>query len=81
VTPVPRGVLKPSCCIILQGGKQVLLLNGGADASAAAYSVGYESPSQLSREYRRLFGAPPMQDVKQLRGQMQNQANIVQETP
>ncbi|MGV7208223.1 AraC family transcriptional regulator [Oxalobacteraceae bacterium A2-2] len=60
---------------------RLLLLNGAADASTAAYSVGYESPSQFSREYRRLFGAPPMQDVKQLRGQMQDRANIVQETP
>jgi AraC-like DNA-binding protein len=44
-----------------------LLLNGGTDAATAAYQVGYESQSQFSREYRRLFGAPPMQDVKRLR--------------
>lgn len=36
------------------------------DASTAAYDVGYESPSQFSREYRRLFGAPPMRDVRNL---------------
>ncbi|KQW90308.1 hypothetical protein ASC94_18640 [Massilia sp. Root418] len=46
---------------------RALLLNGGTDAATAAYQVGYESQSQFSREYRRLFGAPPMQDVKRLR--------------
>jgi AraC-like DNA-binding protein len=30
------------------------------DAATAAYDVGYESPSQFSREYRRLFGSPPL---------------------
>jgi AraC-like DNA-binding protein len=37
------------------------------DVSAAAFRVGYESPSQFSREYSRLFGAPPLRDVKSLR--------------
>jgi AraC-like DNA-binding protein len=46
---------------------RALLLNGDTDAATAAYQVGYESQSQFSREYRRLFGAPPMQDVKRLR--------------
>ncbi|MEV4782234.1 AraC family transcriptional regulator [Burkholderia sp. LMU1-1-1.1] len=46
---------------------RTLLLNGDIDAGTAAYKVGYESQSQFSREYRRLFGAPPMQDVKKLR--------------
>jgi AraC-like DNA-binding protein len=46
---------------------RTLLLNGDIDAGTAAYQVGYESASQFSREYRRLFGAPPMQDVKRLR--------------
>lgn len=41
-----------------------LLLNGTANATAAALEVGYESPAQFSREYRRLFGLPPLQDVK-----------------
>ena len=43
-----------------------LLLSGAVDATTAAYQVGYESQSQFSREYRRLFGAPPMRDVKNL---------------
>ncbi len=40
-----------------------LMLGSGLDAAAAAFRVGYESPSQFSREYRRMFGAPPRQDV------------------
>lgn len=44
-----------------------LMLNQGAEAAVAGYAVGYESPSQFSREYRRLFGAPPAQDIATLR--------------
>ena len=44
-----------------------LLLNGDMDAASAAFEVGYESATQFNREYRRLFGAPPMQDVKAIR--------------
>jgi AraC-like DNA-binding protein len=41
-----------------------LMLTEHVDASTAAFEVGYESPSQFSREYSRLFGAPPMRDIK-----------------
>ncbi|MGF6151770.1 AraC family transcriptional regulator N-terminal domain-containing protein [Pseudomonas fluorescens] len=44
-----------------------LMLAEGIDASAAGYRVGYESPSQFSREYSRLFGAPPLRDLARLR--------------
>ncbi len=44
-----------------------LMLGDEADAATAAYRVGYESPSQFSREYARLFGAPPARDVARLR--------------
>jgi AraC-like DNA-binding protein len=44
-----------------------LMLNDGRDAASAAFEVGYESPSQFSREYARLFGAPPKRDVVSLR--------------
>lgn len=37
------------------------------DAASAAHRVGYESPSQFSREYRRQFGAPPRRDIELLR--------------
>ena len=43
-----------------------LMLVGNATASAAGFAVGYESPSQFSREYRRLFGAPPRLDIERL---------------
>jgi len=39
-----------------------------ADASRPASEVGYESASQFSREYSRLFGLPPKRDAEQLRG-------------
>ncbi|MGE8413362.1 MAG: AraC family transcriptional regulator [Pseudomonas sp.] len=44
-----------------------LMLAEGLEASAAGYRVGYESPSQFSREYSRLFGAPPLRDMARLR--------------
>lgn len=44
-----------------------LMLSDGLDAASAAHRVGYESPSQFSREYRRLFGAPPRADLAQMR--------------
>ena len=47
-----------------------LLMSQAVDASEAAYQVGYESPSQFSREYSRLFGCPPMEDIKRLRGSL-----------
>ncbi|MDR1546179.1 MAG: AraC family transcriptional regulator, partial [Deltaproteobacteria bacterium] len=43
-----------------------LMLAERRDAADAAFEVGYESPSQFSREYARLFGAPPSRDVKNL---------------
>jgi AraC-like DNA-binding protein len=44
-----------------------LMLSGAMDATTAAMTVGYESPSQFSREYRRLFNRPPRQDIQALR--------------
>jgi len=44
-----------------------LMLAENMNAGTAALEVGYESPSQFSREYRRLFEKPPLQDVAQLR--------------
>lgn len=37
------------------------------DAATAAFEVGYESPSQFNREYKRFFGTPPMRDIQALR--------------
>jgi len=44
-----------------------LLLSESIDAGAASRRVGYESASQFSREYRRLFGSPPLRDIERLR--------------
>jgi AraC-like DNA-binding protein len=44
-----------------------LILSQSLDAATASHSVGYESPSQFSREYKRTFGAPPAQDIARLR--------------
>lgn len=44
-----------------------LMLSEGLDASLAGHRVGYGSPSQFSREYRRLFGAPPLRDLTAMR--------------
>jgi len=43
-----------------------LMLTEQMDAAAAAFEVGYESPSQFSREYSRQFGAPPIRDIRNL---------------
>lgn len=43
-----------------------LMLEHRMDVASAAFKVGYESPSQFSREYSRLFGAPPLRDIRNL---------------
>lgn len=50
----------------LQEARQ-LMLNQHVDAAAASGRVGYESASQFSREYSRVFGLPPQQDVRRMR--------------
>ncbi len=44
-----------------------LMLAEPTDAATAAFQVGYESASQFNREYSRMFGAPPLRDIKKLR--------------
>ncbi|MGL4618355.1 MAG: AraC family transcriptional regulator [Chroococcidiopsis sp.] len=55
-----------------------LMLSEDFDAIATADQVGYESPSQFSREYARMFGAPPMRDVERLRTAWTDNPMIVQ---
>src|SRR5579862_2292816 len=43
------------------------MLTDELDAASAAFEVGYESPSQFNREYKRFFGQPPMRDIQALR--------------
>lgn len=52
-----------------------LLLSETADATAVAYRVGYESPSQFSREYSRMFGFPPIEDMKRIRANYDQKKN------
>lgn len=52
----------------LQEARRLILIHA-MDAATAGRRVGYDSPSQFSREYRRQFGAPPLQDIDRLRSQ------------
>jgi AraC-like DNA-binding protein len=45
-----------------------LMLGEGLDATSVAYRVGYHNDSHFSREYKSLFGLPPMRDMERLRG-------------
>jgi len=47
-----------------------LMVSEGANVETAAFQVGYESPSQFSREYSRVFGVPPRRDVAGLRARV-----------
>ena len=47
-----------------------LMVSGGLDAAGAGFRVGYDDPSHFSREYRRMFGAPPRRDVTQMRNSL-----------
>ena len=46
---------------------RLALVSGGLDVAEVAHAVGYDSVSQFSREYRRLFGAPPGRDAQRIR--------------
>ncbi|MGG1947722.1 AraC family transcriptional regulator [Trinickia sp. NRRL B-1857] len=50
----------------LQEARSLMLVQD-LDATTAAFCVGYESPSQFTREYRRHFGEPPARDIARLR--------------
>ena len=50
----------------LQEARRLMLIEE-LDAATAGHRVGYESPSQFSREYGRYFGQPPLRDVLRLR--------------
>lgn len=55
----------------LHEARRLMMVNG-MEAVTAAHRVGYESPSQFSREYKRLFGAPPRAEVVQARSAPQS---------
>ena len=50
----------------LQAARRKMLIDE-LDAARAAFEVGYESPSQFSREYKRFFGKPPVRDIQALK--------------
>jgi AraC-like DNA-binding protein len=52
------------------------MLSGSMDVTAAALEVGYESTSQFNREYRRLFGLPPLQDIKTVQKSVNGALNL-----
>lgn len=51
--------------IRLNEAKRLMLIER-MDASEASFQVGYESPTQFNREYKRMFGNPPSKDIKQM---------------
>src|SRR5215203_1822877 len=53
-----------------------LMLGEDLDAASASYRVGYSDASQFTREYKRLFGAPPMRDVERLREAAMESASL-----
>ncbi|MER2015678.1 AraC family transcriptional regulator [Pseudomonas simiae] len=54
------------CLLRLQEARRLMVAEA-LDAAAAGYRVGYESPSQFSRDYARMFGLPPARDAVRLR--------------
>ncbi|TVY09075.1 AraC family transcriptional regulator [Paenibacillus cremeus] len=53
-----------------------LLLSESTDAADVAFRVGYESQSQFSREYSRMFGLPPKEDMKRLKRQYDQSISV-----
>lgn len=48
-----------------------LMLGEDVDAASAGFRVGYENPSYFSRDYKKLFGAPPQRDIAKLRSNLE----------
>ncbi len=57
---------------------QRLMLTEAIPAGDAAFMVGYESPSQFSREYARLYGKPPMQNIQDMRSRLADNRIVVE---
>jgi AraC-like DNA-binding protein len=55
---------------------RVRMMTEGLDAASAAFEVGYESASQFNREYRRLFGQPPMRTSRRGNRSTSNKTEI-----
>ena len=48
-----------------------LMLSENLDAASAGFRVGYEDPAYFSRDYKKLFGAPPQRDIARLRSNLE----------
>jgi AraC-like DNA-binding protein len=48
-----------------------LMRTEGMNSGSAAFAVGYESVPQFTREYRRMFGMPPVRDIKAIRDRVE----------
>jgi AraC-like DNA-binding protein len=48
-----------------------LMLREDLDSASAGFRVGYEGPSYFSRDYKKLFGAPPQRDIAKLRSNLE----------
>jgi AraC-like DNA-binding protein len=48
-----------------------LMLGEDLDVANAGFRVGYEDPSYFSREYKKLFGAPPHRDISRMRNNLE----------
>jgi AraC-like DNA-binding protein len=53
-----------------------LMLGESLDAATAGYRVGYDDASHFNREYKRLFGEPPIRDVERLREAIEANADV-----
>lgn len=47
------------------------MLGEDLDVASAGFRVGYDDPSYFSREYKKLFGAPPQRDIARLRSNLE----------
>ncbi|MNB71173.1 HTH-type transcriptional activator RhaS [compost metagenome] len=70
------GPLQYQKSIRLQEARR-LMLSEAMDATSAAREVGYESPTQFNREYRRLFGLPPLRDIREIRQRQYPVTNLM----
>ena len=54
---------------------RMLMVASGKSVTAASFEVGYESPTQFSRDYARVFGLPPARDTGRILGETKGSRN------
>jgi len=60
---------------------RLLMIRTGATVAAASATVGYESPSQFSREFKRAFGRSPTEEVNQMKAAFSLSASVLENEP